>query len=238
MAAVFFNLWNPYRADDGAFTFEITQADTFRIKSGSREFMDAALHALGIATDSYSWQITPGRSLYYSDYPNDADWRDRWTRTWRVQINPETPLPSRANALFRVPVDLTMNDNARLDLNEDEEEERYRHTAFVIVDFRKPREEIERVSQTLLASSGLRATPLEPAIRDFGNGTRQLQLLAREIDFPADTTGMEELLAGFKAAGGAVNWRSRLTWPAESSEELKPEIAAWLSSLGRLPKKE
>src|SRR5690242_13820172 len=101
MPAVIFNLWNPYRCEDGSLTFEVTQADTFRLHHGSRELVTAALAALGVAAQAASWQITPGRSLYYSDDPEAPDWRDRWPRTWRVKVAFETPPPARTNKLFR-----------------------------------------------------------------------------------------------------------------------------------------
>ena len=237
MSAILFNLWNPYRADDGTLTFEITQADTFRIHRCSQEFLDAALREFGLVVDAYSWQITPGRALYYSDYPDEADWHNRWPLTWRIHITPETPLPPRSNALFRAPAVQGLSDNTQPE-PDDNEEDRYRNTAFVIVDFCKPRDEVEHLARTMLANATLRATLLEPAIREVGDGVRQLQTLVRDLDLPADVAALETLVAGFKAAGGAVNWRSRLTWPTEPSEEVKADIAAWLSSFHRLREKE
>jgi hypothetical protein len=235
MPAVLFNLWNRYRTDQGTLTFEITQADSFQIHRGSREFIHAAMHALSITANASSWQITPGRSFYYSDYIEDKDWRDRWTRTWRIHVVPEAPLPPIPNGLFQKPEYLSQSDDPSRDPGDDEAEG-LRHTAFLIIDFHKSREQIEQTLQSLLAGSEVRATPLEPSIRDLGGGIRQLQLVVHDLDFPADVAALESLLAGFKAADGAVNWRSR-RWSAGSSE-LRAEAAARLAALRRLMGKE
>jgi len=230
MPATLFNLWNPYRADDGTLTFEITQADTFLVHQGTKEFMDVALRAFGVEAAAYRWQITPGRASYYSDDPDREDWRDRWPRTWRVQIFPEVPLPPRPNTLFRTPADQPLSDMTGSAFTGGHDE-RYRHTAFVIVDFRASLEDIEQTMRRVVATTTLRVAPLEPAIRELGGQVRQLQLLVGEIDLPGDVRALDTLIAGFKAGGGAVNWRSRLTWPTEPSKPQPPDIAAWLSSL-------
>jgi hypothetical protein len=65
----------------------------------------------------------------------------------------------------------------------------------------------------------------------------QLQVIVRGLALPDQLAALEEMVAGFKAAGGAVNWRSRLTWStAQPSPTAKAEIAAWLAQMDRLRK--
>jgi len=213
MPAILFNLWNPFWVDDRTLIFEVTQADSFQVGVGSQEFIGTSLRMLGVTSDASTWKITPGCSFYYSSYPKDDNWEDRWPYTWRVHVSLETPSPPRPNELFQGPVPQGLNDDTSSGLDD----ERFLHTAFVIVDFLKSRGEVEQLAQNEIARSRLPVIQLDPAIRDVGGGISQLQLVAQNIDLPSDVAPLEEMLAGFKAAGGAVNWRSRLSWVARSS---------------------
>jgi hypothetical protein len=235
MSAVLFNLWNPFRTEDGSFTFEITQADTFRVNLGTRQFFDAALDALGIVSGGgYSWAITSGRSLYYSSYPTEQSWRDRWCRTWRVHILPEVALPPRPNTLVQEFVALGESDDT---WSEDEDDkERYLHTAFVFADFLKPRDVVGQLASTRLTGAAVRAALLEPAIRDLGNGVSQLQIIVNELDLPADIAALDALAGSFKAEGAVVNWNSHPAWRTEPTEPTTPKVAAWMAEIDRLRK--
>lgn len=235
MPATLFNLWNPYRADDGTLSFEITQADTFRIDRGSRRFLDAALHALGTPVDgSYTWEIVPGRALYYSSHPEDDSWRDRWSRMWRVHLVPEAPLPPRPNRLLTEPVELSESDDT-WDVDDDDQD-RYLHSAFIIADFRKPRREVEQLAAAGLARAGAAAALLEPAIRDLDQGVRQIQMILRGIELPADVAGLDSLAEWFRSSGGVVSSSSHPAWPAEPDEATKADVAAWMAKLDPLRK--
>lgn len=234
MAANLFNIWNPHVAD-GALTFEITQADTFQLNRASHSFILGALSALGIEADNFTWEVVPGRAHYYSDDPNAPDWRDRWVRTWKVRVNPV--LAQRANELFREPVSLGLSDDTwtEVDIDEDESQRANRRrqelTAFVIVDFReKTSEEIEELALSSLQRSDLHAASVE--VRELAQGFGQLHAVIEGIELVSHAAKLEELMAIFRASGGATNWRHRLTWPARSAVALKPEMSAWLSSLG------
>jgi hypothetical protein len=234
MAATLFNLWNPYRADDGTLTFEISQADTFRIHRGTQAFLDAALQALGVAVDgACTWEIVPGRALYYSSYPTDDGWRDRWARAWRVRVVPEAPLPPRANRLLTEPVELSESDTT-WDVDDDDQD-RYLHTAFVIADFAKPRDEVERLAAAGLAQAGPAAALLEPAIRALGKRVHQLQILVRGIDLPGDVATLDTLVAHLRAAGGVVNWNDHPAWPEEPEPTATDAKAdAWMARLAAM----
>jgi hypothetical protein len=151
--ATLFNLWNPYRADDGSMTFEITRADTFDVRAGSQKFVDAALHAFGLSIAEYSWDIEAGCSLYYSDDLRESDWRDRWIPTWRVRIASTNPAASQApNVLFRAPIGLDQHDSSQLDDGEDPRR-RCSRAAFLIVDFRVSRAEVEQIASSVVAGA-------------------------------------------------------------------------------------
>ncbi|MBC7977123.1 MAG: hypothetical protein H7138_19280 [Myxococcales bacterium] len=230
MPATLFNLWNPYRASDGTLTFELTQSDTFRISRGTRTFLDAALKALGIEIDgSYTWDILPGRSLYYTSYPHDDNWRDRWSRMWRFRIVPEEALPSRLDRLDIAPIALSDSDTT-WDVDADDKEQ-YLRTAFVIADFVKSRDEVEQIAATALAHTDARATLLDPAIRELASGVHQLQLILRRIDLPADVAILDSLARTLQSAGGVVNWSEHVARNADSDAELKAEAANWLAEL-------
>lgn len=228
MPATLFNLWNPYRASDGTLTFEVTQADTFRVHRGTRPFLDAALQALGVSVaGAYAWDILPGRSLYYSSYPDDDNWRDRWARMWRVRVVPEVPLPPRPHQLIADTFPLSESDDT-WDVDA-EDQDCYLHTAFVIADFSEPRDEVERLASEGLAHAGASAALLEPAIRELDKSVHQIQMIVRGIDLPADVAVLDSLAELLQSSGGVVNWNLHPAWPEEPDEATKAEAAAWMA---------
>jgi hypothetical protein len=232
MPATLFNVWNPYRAADGSLTFEVTQADTFGINVGTREFIDSSLRVLGARHGPCTWEITSGRSLYFSSYAEDDEWRDRWTRTWRVRVVPATPFPPRSNDLFDVPLSQSVGDTTW----SADDDDRCGHTAFVIVDFQGSRDRVARIAERGIAQAGIPATPLEPAIRDVGPDRWQLQLVVRELELPAGLAPVEAMVAEFAATGGAVNWLHRLTWPVVAPRPTPPDIGGLLERLRKGPR--
>jgi hypothetical protein len=204
MAATLFNLWNPYRADDGTLSFEVTQADTFRIHQGTRAFLDSALHQLEVLpTSSYDWEILPARCLYYSSYPDDDGWRDRWARTWRIRVRFQVPLPPRINRLRRVPFSLCASDDS-WDVDLDDQES-YLHAGLVLADFTRPPAEVRGHARALLEAAAGKAQRLEPAVREL-QGSTQLQLAVTGITLPADVGVLDALVAELRASGGEVSW--------------------------------
>jgi hypothetical protein len=229
MSAVLFNLWNVYLRSDGTLTFEATQADTLRIGRGSRAFLDAALRALGVVIDDYTWRITAGRSLYYSDDPEAAEWRDRWARTWKVEVSPAVQLAARSNALFRAPVALGPSDDSDDSGTTDGD-----HVGFLIVDFQRSRADVECVVDEI--RSGFPWSAGEAEMRELVGGIHQVHLTCR-LELPARIAALDELSGAFRAAGGAVNWRWRLTWPQPPPGPAPPGLAEWLRDFDQLRKK-
>ena len=237
MPAVLFNVWNPYVTADGDVAFEVTQADTFRIHRASKELVDAALQALHVEAVSKTWQVLAGRSLYYSDDPKHSDWRNRWVRTWQIRVVPEVPLPPRRFALFREPASLGLSDPSWPDEEpaELQARERQDHTALIIVDFQKAREEVSRLAEAGWAQLVIGAS-VRQELRELADGVCQLHAVIEGASLSSEMDKLDAVLASFRAAGGASDWRARLTWQAAAAP-MKPEMSAWLGSLGLPPRK-
>jgi hypothetical protein len=236
MPAILFELWNAHIDENGALTFEVTQADTFRLDRGSRRFMDSALAALGFELETYSWQVTPGRSFYYSDDPQEKDWRHRWPLAWQVRVTPQPPLTPQKHELFETGFPQGESDSTWVDSEDVElaDEERYLHTVFLVVDFQISREEVETLVHSSWARTGLPPLP-ELEIRELAHELRQLYLVVSGVDLPGDVPALEQFLASMRAAGAAINWRWR-TWRTTPEPPLKPEMIEWMTKLGYPPK--
>jgi hypothetical protein len=239
MPAILFNLWNPHVAADGAATFEVTQADTFRLNRGSQELIDAALAALHLEAACTGWDVTAGRSRYYSDDPNHPDWRARWVRTWQIRVKTELPLVRRHSEVVEGTAELELSDNTWPDDDDAAEASavaRQDRTSFVIVDFQKAREEVVALAEAAWSKAGLRA-PVTQELREFADDVCQLYAVIDEHELSTDASALDGVLEELKRSGGAINWRTRLGWRPPPPLALRAEISAWMTSLGRAPDK-
>jgi hypothetical protein len=98
---VIFKLWNPRQIATDQLAFDVTRANIPRVATGDPNWIADCLQALGVATSARAWDIQAARCHFYSDYPDEPDWRDRWPETWivRVSLGSETHLDLGAAAL-------------------------------------------------------------------------------------------------------------------------------------------
>jgi len=239
MPAILFNLWNPHVAADGTASFEVTQADTFRLNRGSQELIDAALAALHLEGTCTNWEVTGGRSRYYSDDPHHPDWRARWVRTWQIRVTTEPPLVRRRSEVVEGTAELELSDNTWPDNDEAAEARaaaRQDHTSFVIVDFQKACEEVAELAEAAWRKAGLRA-PVTQELRELTEDVCQLYAVTDSSSLSTDSSALDGVLEELKGSGGAINWRTRLGWGPRPPQALRAELSSWMASLGREPDK-
>jgi hypothetical protein len=222
-----FNLWNFYQYSD-YYEFDVTQAETWGLQAGTREWVAACLAAGGVDLAIRSWEITPGRAFYYSDYTHDTDWRDRWTRCWTVRVYADSEMLLTTNELSYAPLSVIESDST---WDEAAPDPRLDRSALLIIDYQADAAFVEQQCQAVLAQAALDNTDSHSEIRHYGEQLHQLRLrLVGEL-FPSHAKQLDSLIEHFKAGGGITNWRDRLTWQ-EKEPEITPEMQAWLDKLG------
>ncbi len=234
---MFFNLWNLFRYPDETFELDVTRAETFRLGRGSEAWVRAALSAAGVPLGPFRSRTVPCRAAYYSDYPDDREWRNQWPECWVVEVEPKGPSPIWENVLSVEPTSLEELD--QVDAGGDESQESLQRTVLLIADFQMDRTAVEAKTQALIESSPLPRTAFKSLkIRDYGPRVQQVRVRVSDLQLPAELVAVAQLVEGLRSAGGVINWHDRLTWPEEESKPLNPEIEAWKEQFASILKKD
>jgi hypothetical protein len=88
-----FNIWSPMATAPDEVTFDVTQANAPRVGNGDPDWIAACLDAIGISLPASEWSVQATRCHFYSDYPDEEEWSDRWPETWIVQVTLEDEAP-------------------------------------------------------------------------------------------------------------------------------------------------
>ena len=72
MASIF-NLWNLYFLDESKCEFDISAANLPKMNSGSADFISECLQALNVSSPAESWNVTPSRAHYFTDYTSSKE---------------------------------------------------------------------------------------------------------------------------------------------------------------------
>lgn len=107
-----FNLWSPTRIDAYEVRFDVTQANMPRVGTGDEKWVNACLKALGITAPARSWSIRAARCHFYSDYPDEPEWLDRWPDTWIVRVELAGTAPDDFGAPDPLPVQIDEYDRS------------------------------------------------------------------------------------------------------------------------------
>lgn len=215
--AYLFNLWNAYQPDDYVFEFDVTSANLPKMKDGSAEFVRACLMTFGVDIEPRSWQVTPTRCYYLSDYigPREA-WEDRWYTAWRVRVALRDPQRRSELGLARLPETLDALDST---WRHDFRDPRHDTTALIISVHIGSSNQLNRIAKQILDGArrgeDLQTEP-ELSSRAYKGEVHQLRLLFKDISFPAWIENGDRIVDLCRTLGGMVNFRE-LSLPNGSS---------------------
>jgi hemin uptake protein HemP len=88
-------LWDPgyFEGKKNHLSVVLTHGAADQIGKGTDEFIRNLLQDIGvdITPDAATWHLQPFRTSYYSEYPDEDDWRDVWRIVWRLSVDTSTP---------------------------------------------------------------------------------------------------------------------------------------------------
>ena len=90
-----FYIWNPCIATNkqNQLEFVLINGDVSGIAL-DKPFAQHLLKDIGIEAEIQQWEAKPYRSLYYSEYLGEGNWRDDWPIIWKVKIEMKEPIQS------------------------------------------------------------------------------------------------------------------------------------------------
>lgn len=143
-----FYIWNPSKIPDSSNSISLVliNGDITREIAIDNKFANHLLKDIGVEGSTIDWTTTPYRSLYFSEYLGEEDWRDNWPIIWKVII--ETDMPIQLNSTQIVPWSPTdaNGDNWQKISNEDPV------GCLVVSDF-KLKSSLQRVKDILLSDT-------------------------------------------------------------------------------------
>jgi hypothetical protein len=209
--AYLFNLWNLFWTSADTCEFDISPANMPRVKDGGAEFVAACLNAFGIDIQPRSWEITPSRCYYLSEYISPSDpWQDRWGIAWSVRVKLVVPSARVRHHLSGVPVTMDAPD---LTWRYDDEDPRYDSTALIISVHKGQRQRVETLER-MLGESATQSNKYIPAVftalHDYSAHLFELRMLVRNISFPDWVESADRLTSMCREHDGTVNFRKLL----------------------------
>lgn len=217
-----FNLWNLYQYDT-YIEFDVTTSSRHRIHHGTTEWIAHCLQEFELEVPIASWDVIPGRSYYYSDYPEDVNWQDRWTRTWKVVVKINGANQPNKQELFFEPKGTDFLDPTSDETIQDDQSV---NRAFIIVDYRLKKKELkkrrEQFSEAVSALTG--SKDINVAVREFNKDIYQMsyELLRSEL-FNERLQDLDTVIKAIRSSGGMPNWRERLQWLSDPKPSQKPQ---------------
>ncbi len=219
-----FNLWNPYAITPRVLEFDVTPTEIGTLKNGTIDWISHCLRAWEINLLPTQWSVVPFRSNFYSDYPDEIQWEDRWPLGWliRVEFNEDIPIVSAFSNKSPVRIDV-------IDLSVESGccDTRHEHTVLMVSEFTGASRNYERIQQEFvrLARVGLsEAVEFQFSIRILPNQNWQIRTLIENIGLPNCVSTLDGLRDYLSQQGGAITWRKAFN--------LKPPPAAldWQST--------
>jgi len=199
-----FKLWLPQwesRQNNLHCRFYATTAGLTQLNEGSEDCMTHFLADLGqVDLRAADWSITRYRTTYFSDFPQAADWEDRLTLTWAVEIQVDTTAdPEDAGTHAPGP-----HGSQAYDLTfEDEEDAWDRTRERVLVISGTPYG--SRIDESLL---GLPQAVRAASIPAFPG---MVVLDLGELNLPEDLPQVDEVLDRCRETGLRTNWKDPIS---------------------------
>lgn len=205
-----FNLWNPYVIAPRVLEFDVTPTEVGILKDGTIDWISHCLEALEINLLPTQWSIVPFRSNFYSDYPNELEWKDRWPIGWliRVEFNQDIPILSTFSNRFPVGID-------KFDLSAESGyyDPRHETNALAVSEFVSAIGNSERIQQEFIRVARIalgEASHYQLSIRILPDRNWQLRTLIENTEFPNSVSGLDGLRDYLYQQGGAITWRKAL----------------------------
>jgi len=203
--AYHFNLWNFYKSADRVCEFDVTAANMPRMKDATREWIEDCFAAFELKASVSTWEVRPFRSHYFSSYPDEDDWQDRWTRAWNVSVVTQDEIPDSHLKLEGLPRKIESPDPT---WSSGFVDPRHEVNAMLISNFRSETAKVVEIEQAVLAaarSEDLLATKPVAEIRSVDKSIHQLRILF-EAHLPECVAPLEGLLESCRKYDGITNW--------------------------------
>jgi hypothetical protein len=205
-----FNLWNFFQLTDQCCEFDVTMANMPRMREGTAEWISECLSAFGLNLPARSWEVMPFRSYYFSSYPYDEDWRDRWPEGWTVRVNFDSRIDV-PNKPLNLPIQIDTPDTT---WDGEFKDPRHNNTALLISNHRTSLTFVEQLANEIViqaGASGKLSSQPELSIVSFGDDRHQLRIIFHGVTFPNLVDTLENLLDLCKQQGGTINWQASIT---------------------------
>jgi hypothetical protein len=232
-----FRLWNLYQ-EHTRLVFDISSSTLmYGIHQGTLPWVQQCLQAFGVTAPVATWSIQAGRSFYYSDYPHEAAWQDRWVKTWHVAVSLTAPIdlpipqdyPTIRGTNF---LDTTWDDTLPDDVCDQQ--------AFLLFDWRTDDSPHETRQAHVLATvaAQLPDSPQDITVRTMPTQIMQLRFrIARHGLFPEAVSHLDAIVRTLQQPDIATNWRNTLPHKETATKHL-PELEAWMQQFRQPPERD
>lgn len=201
-----FNLWNFFYLTEDVCKFDVTQTNMPRIKNASEKWIEECLSTLKVKASAQQWDVKAFRGYYFSSYPNEADWRDRWTEGWTVKLRLDRKVFPVVNQFTCEPKYIGFEDETwRYGFKDPQHE----NTALFIASYQDTKKTFVKKSRTIIRKSRNIYPKLDESqicLRSFDSHQHQLRIVFDDIDYPNFIVALERLLELCKQQNGVVNW--------------------------------
>lgn len=200
-----FDLWNFFCIADNICEFDVTRKNIPRIKDATEEWIKQCLSIFEIQAPVDKWEIQALRSYYFSGYPNEKDWQDRWTESWTVKVFLSENI-SHLNIFSFQPQHIKLTDET---WSYGFKDPCHENTALLISNYEGSLKKVESIAENLIkeASSETQNLPqAQISLRSFGSSYHQMRIIFEEIIFSDYIATLEKILGMCRQQGGIVNW--------------------------------
>ena len=95
-----FALWTLVRTSGRTIEIDLTLANAPGIEKGSKDLVQSCLAKIGITWGATSWQVRPFRSVFFTDYPDNQNWKNRWRLGWSILLQVPNSIQQPADQVF------------------------------------------------------------------------------------------------------------------------------------------
>ncbi|MCY1022074.1 hypothetical protein [Pyxidicoccus sp. MSG2] len=184
--------------------FDVTRANMPRLQDASEEWIRESLRALGLGDATpRTWKVQPLRTHFYSDYPGEPEWRDRWPIAWSVEVTLDSHPGTSARPSWDEPVFVDALDET---WSGDFDDAPHDRTALVIAAFVRRKAVVDPLTREVQGAAGL-GNLQQVSTRPRPPTSEQTRLLIEVPDFERSVSALEGLLPKIQGLGGVVNWR-------------------------------
>ena len=228
-----FNLWNPYAIAPRVLEFDVTPTEIGILKDGTIDWISHCLRAWEISLLPAQWRVIPFRSNFYSDYPDELHWEERWPKGWliRVEFNEDIPILSAFSNKFPVGIDA-------IDLSAENgccDPPCHENAVLVVSEFASPSTNYERIQQEFVRLARVdlgEATQFQVSVRILPNQNWQIRTLIEHTEFPNCIPTLDGLRDYLSGQGGAITWRKAFNLKPPPAAELdwqstSPDALEW-----------